>query len=97
MADYEVLLSPQVQDFLAAADEKTERIVRDNLAYLGTHPYPGRGRGDTEQLHIDGEERYRIPIGRTWTAFYDIYGSDAEVGVLEIVPIGEAYDRYGFG
>lgn len=96
MSDYEVLLSPDVVEFLEAADEKTERIVRNHLGYLEDNPYPGQGPGDTEKLPIDGEERYRIHIGRTWTAFYDIYEDAGEVGVLEIVSIDEAHKRYGF-
>lgn len=94
--DYQVLLHPDVQEFLDAADEKTERIIRDNLDYLSENPYPGSGRGDKEKLPVDGEERYRMHIGRTWTAFYDIYEDDGEVGVLEIVSIDEAHDRYGY-
>jgi len=94
--DYTVLLHPDVNEFLEAADEKTERIVRENLGYLADNPYPGRGQGDKERLPIDGEDRYRMHIGRTWTAFYDIYEDDNEVGVLEILPIDDAHDRYGF-
>ncbi len=96
MPDYDVLLSPDVVEFLDAADEKTERIVRDHLGYLAESPYPGRGQGDKEKLPIDGEERYRLHIGRTWTAYYDIYEEDGEIGVLEIVSIDEAHKRYGF-
>lgn len=96
MADYDVLLHPDIHEFLEAADEKTERIVRERLGYLAENPYPGRGQGDKEKLPIDGDERYRMHIGRTWTAFYDIYENDSEVGVLEILPIDEAHDRYGF-
>jgi len=35
-------------------------------------------------------------IGRTWTAFYDVYEEDGEVGVLELLSIDEAHQRYGF-
>lgn len=96
MPEYDVLLHPDVHEFLEAVDEKTERIVREKLGYLAENPYPGRGQGDKERLPIDGEERYRMHIGRTWTAFYDIYETDGEVGVLEILSIDEAHDRYGF-
>jgi mRNA-degrading endonuclease RelE of RelBE toxin-antitoxin system len=92
---YDVLLHPRVDTFLTAADEKTERICRDNLGYLETNPQPGSGRGDKERLSVDGEMRYRMHIGRTWTAFYDIYEGRNEVRVLEIVDIGEAHKRYG--
>jgi hypothetical protein len=87
-----VLLAPDVAEFLAAADEKTERIVRDHLGYLAEDPYSGSGRGNKERLPIGGTEQYRMHISQTWTAFYDIY----EVGVLEIVTIDEAHKRYGY-
>lgn len=90
------MLHPAVREFLEAADEKTERIVREKPGCLAEDPYPGRGQGDKEKLPIDGEERYRMHAGRTWTAFYDSYETDDEVGVLEIPPIDEAHDRYGF-
>lgn len=96
MAEYEVLLSPAVVEFLAAADEQTERIARDHLGYLAEAPYPDGGRGTKEELPSDGEERYRIYICQTWTAFYDIYENDGEVGVLEIAPISTAHKRYDY-
>lgn len=96
MSEYEVLLHPDVVEFLDAIDDKSERIIRDNLEYLEEDPYPGSGRGDKERLPVDGEERYRMHIGRTWTAFYDIYEEDKDVGVLEITSIDDAHDRYGY-
>lgn len=92
---YNVLLHPDVADFLDAADEKTERICRENLGHLEEHPYPGSGRGDKERLPVDGTTRYRLHIGRTWTAFYDIYEDRDEVRVLEITDIDDAHKRYG--
>lgn len=97
MSEYDVLLGEEAREFLAAADEKTERICTDNLGYLAEHPYPGRGRGDKEKLPIDGRrDRYRMHISRTYTAIYTVLEGQAEVRVLEIVPIDEAHKRYGF-
>ena len=93
---YAVLLHPDVDEFLNDVDDKTERICRENLGYLAEHPRPGAGKGDKERLPVDGEMRYRMHIGRTWTALYDIYDDRNEVRVLEIVPIEEAHKRYGF-
>jgi mRNA-degrading endonuclease RelE of RelBE toxin-antitoxin system len=94
---YAVLLHPDVDAFLSDdLDEKSERICRENLGYLTENPYPGQGRGDKEQLPIDGEQRYRIHVGRTWTAFYSIVEDEREVRVTEILPIDEAHKRYGF-
>ena len=97
MSEYDVLLGDQPREFLAAADEKTERICRDNLGYLAETPYPGRGRGDKEKLPIDGRrDRYRMHISRTYTAIYTVLEDQKEARVLEIVPIDEAHKRYGF-
>ncbi len=68
---YEVLLSDEVLKYLDSLDEKSERICTNNIKKLA-NPYPGRGSGDKEKLIIDGEEIYRLHIGRTHTAFYII-------------------------
>jgi len=97
MAEYDVLLGDQPREFLDAADEKTERVSKENLGYLTDNPYPGRGRGDKEKLPIDGRrDRYRMHISRTYTAIYTVLEEENEVRVLEIVPIDEAHKRYGF-
>ena len=97
MSEYDVLLGDDARAFLEAADEKTTRVCKEKLGYLATNPYPGRGRGDKEKLPIDGRrDRYRMHISRTYTAFYTIVEEDSEVRVLEILPIDEAHDRYGF-
>jgi hypothetical protein len=97
MSEYDVLLGDQPREFLGAADEKTERICKENLGYLVDNPYPGRGRGDKEKLPIDGRrDRYRMYISRTYTAIYTVLEDENGVRVLEIVPIDEAHKRYGF-
>lgn len=95
---YEVLLGDQPREFLADADEKTERIVKDHLRSLADEPYPrpGAGRGDREQLPVDGEELYRMHISHTFTALYTIEEASKEVLVREIVPIDVAHKRYGY-
>lgn len=95
---YQVLLGDQPRAFLADTDEKTERIVKDHLRSLADEPYPrpGAGRGDREQLPVDGEELYRMHISRTYTAFYTIEEAAEEVRVREVIPIDEAHKRYGY-
>jgi len=95
---YSVLLADQPREYIAAADEKSERIIKDNLRKLedDPHPRPGSGSGDKEKLVVDGEEMYRLHIGRTHTAFYTILDDADQVRVVEILPIDEAHDRYGF-
>ena len=93
-----MLLGDQPRDFLSEADEKTKRIVRENLATLGDDPYPcpGSGRGDKEKLPVDGEIIYRLHISRSYTALYTIDESEHDVRVREILPIDDAHKRYGF-
>ena len=95
---YEVFLAEEAREYVAALDEKSTRIVKDNLRKLADdpHPRPGSGSGDKEKLVVDGEELYRLHIGRTHTAFYDILDADEEVRVIEIRDIDEAHKRYGF-
>lgn len=97
MSEYDVLLSDEAREFLAVADEKTERICTEKLGFLAENPYPGRGRGDKEKLPIDARrDRFRMHISRTYTAIYTVLEDEREVRVLEIVPIDEAHKRYGF-
>ncbi|MDJ1430743.1 type II toxin-antitoxin system RelE/ParE family toxin [Halostagnicola sp. A-GB9-2] len=94
---YAVLLGDQPREFLTTADEKSNRIVRNNLGKHFDEPdaQPGAGRGDREKLTIDGQEMYRMHIGRTYTAFCTVHEDDSKVRVREILPIDEAHDRYG--
>jgi mRNA-degrading endonuclease RelE of RelBE toxin-antitoxin system len=96
--NYEVLLAKEAREYVGALDGKSARIVKDNLRKLADDPYPrpGSGSGDKEKLIVDGEELYRLHIGRTHTAFYDVLEADEEVRVIEIVDIDEAHERYGF-
>ena len=94
---YQVLLGEQPREFLDGADEKTDRIVRDHLQSLAEEPYPrpDAGRGDREQLPVDGEELYRMHISRTYTALYTVDDGESAVRVREILPIDDAHKRYG--
>jgi len=84
---YEVLVTPEINQFLQNQSEKTRRIIKDNLNKLKENPYPGSGSGDKEKLPIEGEERYRLHIGRTWTVFYSILEDEQQVRVAKILPI----------
>lgn len=95
---YEILLSEDAETYYQSLDDKSQRIVRENLETLADEPYPkpGAGSGDREKLTVEGEEMYRLHIGRTHTAFYTILEAEKEVRVVEIVDIDEAHKRYGF-
>ena len=94
---YNVLLADDAREYVSALDEKSTRIIKENLGKLAEEPYPrpGAGSGDREKLTVDGEEIYRLHIGRTHTAFYDVLEDEGEVRVVEIVDIDEAHKRYG--
>lgn len=96
MADYDLLVHPDALDFVESLDDKSERICKDNLEKLQENPYPGRGKGDKEAIVVDGEEVYRLHVGRTFTAFYEVLEDEGAVRVLEVLPIDEAHDRYEF-
>lgn len=93
---YDVLLAPDVHHVLEQLDDKSHRIVRENLEVLEESPYPGDGAGDKEKLPVEGEERYRMHIGRTWTVFYSILEDENEVRVSELLPIDDAHKKYGY-
>lgn len=93
---YKILLSEDAETYYRSLDEKSRRIVKENLQKLSDDPYPGGGRGDEERLVVDGEEIYRLHIGRTHTAFYDILEDESEVRVVEILDINDAHKRYGW-
>lgn len=95
---YNILLSEEAQEYYQALDDKSQRIVKENLQKLESEPYPkpGAGSGDREKLVVEGEEMFRLHIGRTHTAFYKILEDKQQVRIIDILPIDEAHDRYGF-
>jgi len=95
---FEILLGQDAREYVAALDTKSKQIVKDNLRKLHEDPYPrpGSGSGDKEKLVADGEEIYRLHIGRTHTAFYEILDDEQEVRVVEILDIDAAHERYGY-
>lgn len=92
--DYDVLVAQGVREFLDTLDGKSRRIIEDNLSQL-SEPYPGRGMGDKEQITWRSNEVYRLHVGRTWTAFYEIDTEVTVVRVLKVMPIDEAHKQYG--
>lgn len=96
MTEYRLLIEEDALEFIESLDEKSERICKSNLKKLADNPYPGEGPGDTERLVLEGETVYRLHIGRTFTAFYDIDEDVGVVRILEVLSIDDAHKRYGF-
>lgn len=53
---YQVLLDEDVKDFLDSCDDKTKRIIKENLQKLAENPYPGSGKGDKKKITYNGRE-----------------------------------------
>jgi len=92
---YNIVLSELAKDFLQSLDTKSKSICKRKLRKLSS-PYPGRGTGDKERLMIAGKDRYRLHIGRTYTAFYIVDEKEKLVRVVEILGIEAAHKKYGF-
>jgi len=74
---------------------KTRRIIFESLQKLERNPWPGV-MGNKERLQLDeGNEVYRLHIGRNYTVFYTIHKEDAIVKIHNIMTIGQAHKRYG--
>jgi mRNA-degrading endonuclease RelE of RelBE toxin-antitoxin system len=95
LKNYNIFLTPEAAEFVRSLEAKSRRICKKNLEKL-KHSHPGRGIGDKEKLPIRGHLRYRLHIGRTYTAFYEILEKKQQVRVTEILPIDKAHKQYGF-
>lgn len=94
---FEVILSPESQEYLEQVDSKSERIIKEKLRALKEEPHPRPNRkaeGDIEKVEIGGREIYRMHISRTHTAFYWIKEDDKIVDVTNIVDIDKAHKMY---
>lgn len=87
-----VRIDTDASEFYASLDVKSKRIIRAHLKILETDPYPGKA-GDKELLNLpEGVKIYRLHIGRTFTAYYEIDGNT--VYVNEILTIEQAHKKY---
>ncbi|QGA80496.1 type II toxin-antitoxin system RelE family toxin [Candidatus Nanohalobium constans] len=94
---YEVILSPEAQEYLEKVDEKSEKIIRNKLKslYEAPHPRPNRkAEGDVEKVTMNGQGIYRMHISRSHTAFYWIKEDENTVDVTNIVDIDKAHKMY---
>ena len=73
-------------------DNKSRRIIGIHLKTLEEDPFPGKG-GDKELLNLrPGVRIYRLHIGHSFTAFYEI--EENSVFVNEIMTIRQAHKKY---
>jgi len=92
---YRVLIDKKALEHINNLPGKSQRIIKENLKKLGRAPYPGTGSGDKEKLIHRGETLYRLHIGRTFTAFFMIYGDKKEVKVFRVMTTEKAHKEYG--
>lgn len=92
---FTILIEQKQSDKINGFDEKSRRIIRENLDGLSKGPYPGK-REDKEKFCLrDGYILYRLHIGRSWTAFYRVSDTEKIVKVLEVMTIEQAHKKYG--
>ena len=89
---FTVILSPRVQRALASLKGEDYLRCLAALNLLGTNPYPGYG-GDKEKLQ-GKKNRYRLHIGRSFTAVYEIYPNGHAVIVVLFGNIGDMHKKY---
>jgi mRNA-degrading endonuclease RelE of RelBE toxin-antitoxin system len=69
---FEILIDEQADEFLSSLPPKSQKIIKGNLKKLITDPFPGNF-GDKERLDLPiNPPVYRMHIGRSYTAFYQI-------------------------
>lgn len=93
---YEVRIDEEALEFLQTLDQKSRRIVKENLGKLEEEPYPSpdASTGDREKVTVKGEEMYRMHISRSYTAFYNVKEDQKQVIITELVDIDKAHKMY---
>ena len=89
---FDVIVDIDEIGYINSLDEKSKRIIKAHLKTLEDDPFPGKG-GDKELLNLrEGVEIYRLHIGHTYTAFYEIEGKT--VFVNEVMSTEQAHKKY---
>jgi mRNA-degrading endonuclease RelE of RelBE toxin-antitoxin system len=84
--------------FLTSLPQKSQKVIEENLKKLINNPFPG-DFGDKEKLDLPiNLPVYRMHIGRSYTAFYQIDLEHKTVKIDILTTIQQAhklYRRYG--
>ena len=90
--NFEVIIDIDEIAYINSLNDKNKRIIKTHLKTLETDPFPGKG-GDKELLNLrEGVRIYRLHIGHSYTAFYEIEGKT--VFVNEVLTIEQAHKKY---
>ncbi len=86
---YKILVTPEVKEFVSNLDEKTRRIIKNNLKKLEKEPWKPRAKLDIKKLKGSKNPKlYRLRIG-DYRAIYAI--QDEKVRVTEIIRRSKGY------
>jgi mRNA-degrading endonuclease RelE of RelBE toxin-antitoxin system len=89
---FEAVIDEEAVAFINSLDTKSRRLVGSHLKSLEENPYPGIG-GDKELMKLrPGVRIYRLHIGRSFTAFYQIEGNT--IFITEVMTIEQAHKKY---
>jgi len=89
---FEVRISPSARRALILLNDEEYEWCKGRILSLAENPFPGTG-GDKEKL--SGKiNRYRLHIGRSYTAIYRIEKEKKLVCVQEFGYIGEMHKTY---
>jgi mRNA-degrading endonuclease RelE of RelBE toxin-antitoxin system len=89
---FEAVIDEEALAFINGLDAKSRRIVKSHLKSLEEDPFPGTG-GDKELMKLrPGVKIFRLHIGRSFTAFYQI--EDNMVFITEVMTIEQAHKKY---
>ena len=89
---YDIRIDIDAIGFVHSQTEKSQRIIETRLKSLEADPFPGKG-GDKELLNLrPGVRIYRLHIGRSFTAFYEV--EEKSVFVNEIMTTEQAHKKY---
>jgi len=92
---FEILINEAADEFLLSLPPKSRKIIKKNLKKLENNPFPGNS-GDKEKLDILVDPPvYRLHIGRSYTAFYQIDFDQKIVRIDLITTIEQAHKLYG--
>ena len=89
---FAVKLSSRARKALYSLDREDYFRCSTAILALGVNPYPGYG-GDKEKLK-GYKNRYRLHIGWSFTAIYEIYPDGCAVIVVLFGTIGDMHKQY---
>lgn len=89
---FELFLHPKADKVLNDLSDEEYLQCSAALSLLAINPYPGSG-GDKEKLK-GYKNRYRIHIGRSYSAIYQIEKEKKEVTIISFGTIGDIHKKY---